>query len=74
MYSFIAGVFLMFIGFSLKDLGTGRSHVLADRKVSETTIKTGSRTGAIIGFGMLGVGVLLVVGSLVHIIRTHKEQ
>jgi hypothetical protein len=74
MYAFIAGIFLMFIGFSLKDLGNGRSHVLSDRKVSEEVIKTGSKTGAIIGFGMFGVGAALVIGSLVYTMRNYKNE
>jgi hypothetical protein len=74
MYAFIAGIFLMFIGFSLKDLGKGRSHVLSDRKVSEEVIKTGSKTGAIIGFSMFGLGVALVVGSLIYTMRSYKED
>jgi hypothetical protein len=74
MNAFIVGIFLMFVGFSLKDLGNGRSHVLAEQKVSVETVETGSKTGAIIGFGMFGVGILMVVGSLIHVIRSHKEQ
>jgi hypothetical protein len=74
MNAFIVGIFLMLVGFSLKDLGNGRSHVLAEQKVSVETVETGSKTGAIIGFGMFGIGILMVVGSLIHVIRSHKEQ